>query len=474
MAALAAILVPSSLTAQVNFERTYGGVEDDWALSVQQTADGGYILVGASCSFGRYQDVYAVRTNARGDTLWTRTFGGYAADCGYSVRQTDDDGFIIAGYTQYYSTDVYLIKTDPSGNMIWSRMYGGDSIDVAESVEPTTDGGFIVAGYTRSFGAGSADFYAIKTDANGDTLWTRTYGGKYCDEGRSVRQTADGGYIIVGGNDATADCDFYVVKTDAGGDTLWTRTYGGTDYDIAYAVQQTPDSGYIIAGMTRSFGAGEADVYLVKTDAEGNALWTMTYGGGSNDMGYSVQQTADGGFVIAGKTQSVGEGSTDVYIIGTDSLGHTRWTRTFGGDTSDCGYSVCRTADNGLVVAGYTLSFGAGGDDAYLMKTDSLGRIAIEEPKASPTRAPALSLTCEPNPCRGRAAISLQLTANSPAEVAIFDAGGRRVRTLTVNRAPYTVWDGKDELGHALPSGAYFIRCDVAGQHASARLVLQR
>ncbi|MCX6841445.1 MAG: T9SS type A sorting domain-containing protein [candidate division WOR-3 bacterium] len=163
-----------------------------------------------------------------------------------------------------------------------------------------------------------------------------------------------------------------------------------------------------------------------------------------------------------------------MWLIKTDALGETLWTRTFGDTSFDEGCCVRQAADRGFVIAGYTGSFGAGESDFLLVKTDADGHVAVTEPKASPTRAPALSLTCEPNPFRTRTAISLQLTADSPAELAIFDASGRCVRTLTVNRAPCTVWDGKDELGQPLPSGAYFARLDAAGQHASTRIVLQR
>jgi len=472
-AVLIVVMLPASSHAQARFERTYGGAENDWALSAQQIADGGFVLVGASCSFGRAQQLFIARTTVAGDTLWTRTLGGYANDLGCSVQQTADGDFIVAGYTDYFSTDVYLVRIDASGNVLWSKRYGGDSLDVAESVEPTTDGGFIVAGFTRSFGAGSADFYLLKTDANGDTLWTRTYGGSYMDEGKSVRQTADGGYIVVGG--CGSQDDLYAVKTDADGDAEWTRTYGGTGYDIANAVLQVADGGYVIVGTTRSFGAGEADFYLVRTDANGNTRWTNTYGGENNDFGYSVEETPDGGLVLAGATQSFGEGAVDVYVVATDSSGRERWARTFGGDSNDCAYSIRLTADSGYIVAGYTRSFGAGGEDAYLIKTDSLGRVAVAEPKSRRPRGAFPSLSCEPNPFRRSTRIRLSVpTADSERRaLLVYNAGGRLVRTLTIGPESCVLWEGKDDAGRTLPTGTYFVRCDGAGQRATARLVLQ-
>jgi hypothetical protein len=258
-----------------SFERTYGGSGDDIGSSVQQTTDGDYIVAGSTYSFGTgSSDVYLIKTDPSGDTLWTRTYGGSDIDYGYSVLQTTDGDYIVAGETQSFGAgpgDVYLIKTDPSGDTLWTRTYGGNGHDWGQSVQQTTDGGYIVSGQTNSFGPGQADVYLIKTDAVGDTLWTRTYGGSGRDYGSSVQQTTDGGYIVAGGTYSfgTGGKDVYLIKTDPSGDTLWTRTYGGSGDDIGSSVQQTTDGGYIVAGRTDSFGAGGYDVYLIKTDPDG-------------------------------------------------------------------------------------------------------------------------------------------------------------------------------------------------------------
>ena len=264
-------LLPASLShAQQVWKRTYGGMFDDGGYSVQQTSDGGYIIAGATYSFGAgMNDVYLIKTNASGDSLWARTYGGTLTDWGYSVQQTSDGGYIIAGGTCSFGDtlgDVYLIKTNASGNPLWTRTYGGANQDWGYSVRQTSDGGYIIAGYT------SGDVYLIKTNSSGDTLWTRTYGGTNDDKGYSVQQTSDRGYIVAGNTYSFGSgwADVYLIKTNASGDTLWTRTYGGTNYDWGKSVQQTPDGGYIVAGYTTSFGAGAYDVYLIKTDANGN------------------------------------------------------------------------------------------------------------------------------------------------------------------------------------------------------------
>ncbi|HTW92650.1 MAG TPA: FlgD immunoglobulin-like domain containing protein [bacterium] len=396
---LSAGCLASIASAQTNWARTYGGPDDDEGRSVQQSSDGGYIIAGLTASFGAGNyDVYLIKTNAQGDTLWTRTYGGTGDDEGYSVQQTSDGGYIIAGYTNTFGpgapdyANVYLIKTDAHGDTLWTRAIGRLDDEVGNSVEQTSDGGYVIAGYTYSFGPGtpnSANVYLIKTNSSGDTLWTRALGGASTDVGNSVCQTADGGFIIAGstGSFGAGGYDVYLVKTNGQGDTLWTRTYGGTSDDVGNSVQQTTDGGYIIGGGTSSFGPGtptNSNVYLIKTNAQGDTLWTRVYGRAPGGYGSSVQQTADGGYIIVGATFSqyfVGPG--DVYLVKTDSQGDTLWTRTYGGRGDNEGYSVRQAADGGYVVAGYTASAGAGSDDVFLIKTNGVldvGPVAILSP----------------------------------------------------------------------------------------------
>jgi hypothetical protein len=301
--------------------------------------------------------------------IWTKTYGGSGADCGYSVQQTLDGGYIIAGYTHSFGaggSDVYLIKTDGNGDIIWTKTYGGSNDDGGNSVQQTSDAGYIIAGWTHG------GIYLIKTDGNGDTVWTKTFGGSSEDEGYSVQQTSDGGYIIAGYTKSFGAglSDVYLIKTDGNGDTVWTKTFGGSSEDEGYSVQLTSDGGYTIAGYTYSFSAGKSDVYLIKTDANGNIVWTKTFGGGSYDVGYSVQKTSDRGFIITGYTSSFGCVGQNVYLIKTDGNNDTIWTKTFSGSGYDVGYSVQKTSDRGFIITGY---FSANGGDVYLIKTDANG-----------------------------------------------------------------------------------------------------
>ncbi len=374
---------PSHLLAQGGFERMYGSPYDDWGSSVQQTSDGGYIITGYSDLLDTGDgNVYLVKTDANGDTLWTKDYGGSDYDEAYSVRQTRDGGYIIAGFTSSFGAgkeDVYLIKTDANGNELWTKTYGGRKEDWAHSVQQTQDGGYILVGETESFGDVSGNVYLIKTDASGDSVWARTYGGSRRDWGFSVDQTPDGGYILAGftssygaGND-----DVYLVKTDAIGDTVWTRTFGGTYSEWGYSVQATEDGGYIVTGWQIPFVSGNHDVYLIKTDAVGGLLWERTYGGSESDVGHSVQQTLDGGYIVAGYTQSFGAGGRDVYLIKTDDSGDTLWTETYGGSGFDACYHVEQTVDGDFVGVGGTTSFGAGGSDIYLVKAGICGPVLL-------------------------------------------------------------------------------------------------
>ena len=208
-----------------------------------------------------------------------------------------------------------LRKENAHPNVEWIKTFGGKDWDGGHSVRQTTDGGYIIIGGTEYFGAGSSDVYLIKTDSAGNMLWNKTFGGPGFDQGWSVQQTTDGGYIITGNKGySTGDSDLYLVKTDSAGNMLWNKTFGGSGSDIGWSIQQTNDGGYIIAGATYSFGAVSGDVYLVKTDIAGNMLWSKTFGGSGWDVGESVQQTDDGGYIIAGNLQSFGE-SSDVYLI---------------------------------------------------------------------------------------------------------------------------------------------------------------
>jgi hypothetical protein len=322
-------------------------------------------------------NIFSARAHA---TLWSKAYGGTGYEFPYSVVQTSDSGYAIAGSTNSSGAggqDFYLVKADANGNMVWSKTFGGIGDDYARSVIQTSDGGYSVAGYTKSSGAGYNDFYLVKADANGNMVWSKTFGGIGDDYAFSVVQTSDGGYAIAGHSYSfgAGRNDFWLVKTDANGNMLWSKTYGGTGYDFAYSLVQARDGGYAIAGETDSSGSGSYNSYLVKADANGNMLWNKTYGGIANDIGRCVVQTADGGYAIAGYTSSFGAGSNDFYLVKADSTGNMQWNKTYGGTGSDGAYSIIQASDGTYALTGWTDSSGAGSNDFWLVSADMNGNI---------------------------------------------------------------------------------------------------
>jgi hypothetical protein len=466
VAGLAAILLPSSLPAQITFQRTYGGAKYDIGYSVQQTADGGYIIAGSTSSFGASMfDAYLIKTDAVGDTQWTRTLGDGYWDDAYSVQQTNDGGYIASG-GGLGSYAACLAKLNANGDTQWTRAYRDRTY--ASSVEQTADGGYVLAGETGSADGGNGDIYLARTDARGDTLWTRTFGDTNSNWANSVRQTKDGGFVAAchTGSVSTGYTNIYLVRTDANGDTLWTKVYSHQyGFDEGNSVQQTADGGYIIAGQTDTRSANRDDAYLIKTDADGDTLWTGTYGGRDFENYRSIQNTADGGYIIAGETQSISAKSfnTDVYLVKTDVQGRPEWTRTFGASGWDDAYSVQQTSDGGYIVAGSTSSFGAGSSDVYLIKTDSLGRLALGGP-------PAILLTCIPNPFTSSTRIDLkpQAPSSRPTLLRVYDAGGRIVFTRLVGTSSFVL------EASSWPAGIYLVRVNSGPCKGTAKLVLQR
>ena len=382
---LLSLFITSKDIAASQWAKTYGGGNHDRAYCIQQTTDDGFIVTGMTWSFGAGNyDLWIVRLDPNGNPLWQKTYGGADADCPLSIQQTTDGGFIVAGTSGSFGAgwyDFWVFKLDPNGNPLWQKTYGGGNYDEAYSIQQTTDGGYIVAGYTWSFGAGWYDFWVLKLDSDGNPLWQKTYGGGNWDVANSIEQTTDGGYIVAGrtASFGAGRGDFWVLKLDSGGNPLWQKTYGGVTFDCAESIQQTTDGGYIVAGRTGSltgyFGASDSDAWVLKLDADGNPLWQKTYGGGTFDEARSIQQTTDGGFIVAGVTNSFGIGDYDFWVLKLDSSGNPLWQKTYGGVTFDYVLSIQQTTDGGFIVAGETNSSGAGVYDFLVLKLNNNGEI---------------------------------------------------------------------------------------------------
>ena len=379
IAVLFCALCTTSLLAQgpdMAWSGNYGGSTGDYFYGVNTTSDGGYVAAGFTTSYGLLGQFYLVKTNGTGVMEWFQHYGGSTGDGAAVVQQTTDGGYFVAGATSSFgagSYDYWLIKTNSIGVTQWTRTFGGSEDDRAYSAFQTPDGGYILAGYVYSFGAGGQDIYVVKTDVAGDVEWARIYGGTGNEVTWSIKPTSDGGYVIGGftSSSGAGSYDFWLIKTDDSGIAQWTRTFGGTSADYCYAVDQTSDGGYLLGGRTNSFGVG-GDYYLVKTDADGDLEWARNFGGSGQDEARSVQQTADGGFVMAGYSNSYGAGSYDFWVVKTDPMGFMQWSRSYGGSEREELYAAMQTPDGGYALAGHTWSYGVGtpgSSNAFLVKT---------------------------------------------------------------------------------------------------------
>lgn len=444
----------------------------DAGASVQQTSDEGYIIAGWTDPNGLGKpNVYLVKTDSNGELEWARTHGGSGVDRASSVRQTNDGGYILSGLTDSYGAgeyDVYVIRTDVNGDTLWTRTFGGSEQERGKSVLQLSDGGFIIAGYTRSYGSGREDIYLIRTDSNGDSLWTKSIGGSENDGASCIQQTTDGGFIIAGRTYSfgAGYADVYLVKTDFEGDTLWTRTYGGSEVDEGNFVQQTTDGGYVIVGYTCSFGATEKVIYLIKTDSIGDTLWTQTYAGpaGGVTEGRCVDQLDDGGYILTGFVDAFNY--ENIYVLRTDSLGNMIWASVTGGGWYDVGTSVQQTTDGGFIVTGvWSLTDSTTNDaEMFLLKFCSETGIEIGDDH---TKLNISSLS--PNPFSSTVNISYTLPEQDIAEIAVYDLSGRLVETIQST----TVSEGAHSLNWtpqvSIPNGCYLVVLDACGYRIAAR-----
>ena len=316
---------------------------------------------------------------------WTASLGGNGDEFAHSVAQSADGGFVIAGETRSYGAgfqDGWLVKLNADGVQQWSRTFGGSEDDILYAVQTTSDGGYVLAGETHSFGGSTEDsssFWLIRTDSEGALVWQRTYGTsdvsvtppvRNSDAARAVRQTADGGFVLAGSSTGSGGTSVRLVRTDSEGGLLWSRNLDGLSGAVAYDIAATPD-GLVIAGSTSSGNSG-SDAFLVLTDNSGNPQWSRTYGGSYNDEARSLALTEDGGFALGGFTWSSGAGQSDFWLLRTDSSGEQQWERSFGGVLRDSAHSLTGTTDGGFALAGWSESF-RGGDRFWVLKTDADG-----------------------------------------------------------------------------------------------------
>ena len=366
--------------AQITWEKLFVKSNTDVFRSVQEVPAGGYICAGYTSEWSTSDtDAYVVRLTPDGDTMWTRRYDRGKKEVFYKVINTSDGGFVMCGYkTTAVASDAYYMKIDANGNLEWENTYGGNNIERGQEIIQTSDGGYAMCGYTNS-GISSYNSFLVKIDATGGQTWNKKYGGNGYDDSNSLKEIPGGGFIMAGQTVASTgnlSGEIYLIRTNTTGDTVWTRTFGsgvnGSSENADYI--QLTSGGFIIGGSTNVIGTQD-DGWLIKTDTFGVVLWNKLIGGSEPDDFHRVENTSDGGYIVTGTSQSNAAIISNHWLVKTDSSGDTLWTRTFGGDNHDHGYSAMQTSDGGYIFCGYTASFGFNYEDAHVVKFDGSGLI---------------------------------------------------------------------------------------------------
>ncbi|MDR2457284.1 MAG: hypothetical protein LBD41_02235 [Clostridiales Family XIII bacterium] len=382
----------------IEWQKSFGGSDYDYASSIQITLEGGYIIAGRSSSndgdvtenHGKF-DYWIVNLDAQGTLKWQKSFGGSGFDSVHSIQITSDGGYIIAGRKEFTESDIplnhgkgdyWIIKLDSQGNLLWQKFLGGSDYDEANCIQITSDGGYIIAGYSSSsdgdvkVNRGGYDYWIVKLDSQGNLQWAKSFGGSKNEVPFSCQQTSDGDYIIAGysySNDGDVvenhgKGDFWIVKLDSQGTIKWQKSLGGSELDEATSIQITLDGGFIVAGSTYSIDGdvtenhGGSDIWIVKLDSEGTLQWQKSFGGSGNESTRSIHQISDGGYIFVGSSKSNdgdvtgNHGDEDYWLVKLNSQGTLLWQNSLGGSKKDVPFSTQQTSDGGYIIAGYSFS----------------------------------------------------------------------------------------------------------------------
>jgi len=388
------------------FYTRIGGNGYDVGYDVKQTLDNGYIISGSTSSMGvGNTDMYLLKLDSMGQIKFQSTFGNANNDIGKSVIQLIDSSYVIVGYTNsigFGGYDIFLVKADKYGALVWQKTIGGTDWDFANSLQQTSDGGFIIAGSTYSYGHGNADGYVVKTDANGNITWSKTFGGRHDDEFKSVIQTVDGGYALTGYTKSITDSvngDAWVFKLLANGDSAWSKNYGGVKEDFGNAISQLQNADIIIAGGTRSSStSGNSETNFTTLDVtNGNQTHTYTDLSSVDEYYNDVEQGINGFIIGCGSTHSVLYSYDGVVDIYTSYYGYFN-AFSAGGSSADELFSITKTKDKGYAIVGKTNSYGAILDDVFFIKMDSVGNYGNSITSLKNIELDNLEITIFPNP----------------------------------------------------------------------------
>lgn len=499
----------------IQWQSCIGGGSSDELHSIQQTSDGGYIAAGLTASndsniIGNhgYYDYLIVKLNNVGAIEWQKCFGGSQSDKAEVIKQCLDGSYIVIGNSHSNDSDVtgnhgnddfWIVKLNNTGSIQWQKSLGGSYLETASSLSQTFDGGYIVAGNSSSNDGdvssnyGSSDYWVVKLDTIGNIQWTKSMGGTYNDFLRSIEQTSDSGYIVAGNsysnnNDVVGNhgwTDAWVVKLNSTGSIQWQKCLGGSNDDRAYSVKQTSDGGFIVAGTTVSNDGdvignhGGGDVWVIKLGSSGTIEWQKCLGGSNRDIAQSVQQTIDGGYVVAGFSNSTDhdvigyKGRDDFWIVKLNNTGSIEWQKCLGGSDDDWSYAIQQTLDQGYVITGFVTSndsdvIGAHGlNDAWVVKLNSV--VGIEEIKSSLN-----NFSIAPNPITFSTTISFSLIQKEKISIKIYDMVGQEIKSFPpcILQPGFhsIIWDATNNQNNRIENGIYLITITTQASKISKRI----
>ncbi|MEO5571189.1 MAG: T9SS type A sorting domain-containing protein [Bacteroidia bacterium] len=452
----------------IEWAKCYGGSDDDGAYSIDQTTDGGYVVTGRSNStngditihYGS-TDYWVAKIDSAGTIQWQKSLGGTDTDIGNSIQQTTDGGFVAAGISfsndsnvtgNHGGADYWVVKLDSAGSIQWQKSLGGTGWDGATSVLQADDGSYVVAGLSTSNDGdvtgnhGGYDYWVVKLDSSGNLLWQKCFGGTADDGAEFIKQTNDGGYMVVGESNSNdgdvtgnhGNFDYWVVKIDSAGTIQWQKSSGGTNLDYAYSFCQSADGSYMVFGNTFSNDSdvtgnhGGSDYWVIKLDSSGSFQWQKCFGGTGNERAQSIVQTTDGRYVLAGFSNSnngdvtISYGNGDFWIVKIDSSGTIHWQKSLGGTNTDWAYSIQHTTDGAYVIAGNSYSIdndvsgNHGNGDYWVVK------LRPEEGTGIPNFQYSITnLQISPNPAKEFTVINYQFIKGD--EIRIIDVLGETI-----------------------------------------------
>ncbi|MFY9308298.1 MAG: T9SS type A sorting domain-containing protein [Bacteroidia bacterium] len=461
-------LLIQSVYGQTYFEKTYQSSPfDQEAQDVLPTSDGGYLLAGYTTNLTINDcDVYIIKTDAAGNIAWTQTYGGNKPDFPYHMLATNDGNYFLVGYSQSYGGgdyDILLLKIDPSGGLIWTKTYGANGNDIGMDVIPTSDGNYMIVGSSNSPALADQNANLIKIDPSGTVIWSKLYGGSSNDYGACVKQTNDGGFIMLGTTYSynAPGGDAYLVKLNSDGDTTWTKRFGGAYYDEGVYITTGNDGGLTFVVRDSSTAGKDVDIRVIKTDASGNVIWNKTYGGNQKDTPKMIQPTMDGGYIIGAISRSFGWIAPDMWILKLDASGDTTWTRNYGGSQNEHCYVARELQDGSYIACGKTASAGPDFDPIFV-KLNQNGTLTV----SAPQMAFRSSFKLYPNPSSD-GSIRIESGNRELNDIEVTNYLGEKIAISLKQESSVTTVALKDQK-----PGIYFIKAESQQEIITAKFII--